>query len=306
MCIFALKMKQLSILIPTYNDACTALVATLQQQAEMLGTAYEIIVADDGSTRQDTILQNRAINDIPNCQYIERKENMGRAAIRNFLATQARYPFLLFIDADMVVPHNDFLRRYAEHPCTTIIDGGVIIRGRGNAVNTLRYRYEKNAEKQHLTEKRRQHPYQHFHTANVLVSRDIMLTHPFDIRFRHYGYEDVFFGQQMLQHHIIVEHIDNPLSFEVFEDNVSFISKTEEGLRTLHHFQDELAGYSSLLNAVRQLQSWKVLPVVRLWHLLMGKKERALLCSGRAPLWMFTLYRLGYFLSINNSDLPPE
>ena len=41
-------MKELSVLIPTYNDLCTELVTTLQQQAEKLGTSYEIIVADDG------------------------------------------------------------------------------------------------------------------------------------------------------------------------------------------------------------------------------------------------------------------
>ena len=43
--------NDLSILIPTYNDACTQLVSDLQRQAERLGMErYEIVVADDGST----------------------------------------------------------------------------------------------------------------------------------------------------------------------------------------------------------------------------------------------------------------
>ena len=291
-------MKELSILIPTYNDVCTHLVSVLQLQADALGTAYEIIVADDGSTREDVIIENRSINLLPNCRYVERKENVGRAAIRNFLANEAIHPFLLFIDADMVVPDDDFLKRYAEHPCNTVIDGGVIINGAHNVRQTLRYRYEKNAEHAHLTTVRIQHPYQHFHTANFLVAQNIMLTHPFDNRFRNYGYEDVFFGKQLQENHIEIAHIDNPLSFEVFEDNASFISKTEEGLRTLYQFQQELSGFSNMLIIIQRLRQWKLLPVIRLWHQLFGTTERWLLVGNHAPLWLFSLYRLGFFLHI--------
>jgi len=291
-------MKELSILIPTYNDVCTHLVSVLQQQADALGTAYEIIVADDGSTHEDVIIENRSINLLPHCRYVERKENVGRAAIRNFLANEAIHPFLLFIDADMVVPDDDFLKRYAEHPCNTVIDGGVIINGAHNVRQTLRYRYEKNAEHAHLTTVRIQHPYQHFHTANFLVAQNIMLTHPFDNRFRNYGYEDVFFGKQLQENHIEIAHIDNPLSFEVFEDNASFISKTEEGLRTLYQFQQELSGFSNMLIIIQRLRQWKLLPVIRLWHQLFGTTERWLLVGNHAPLWLFSLYRLGFFLHI--------
>ena len=291
-------MKELSILIPTYNDVCTHLVSVLQLQADALGTAYEIIVADDGSTHEDVIIENRSINFLPHCRYVERKENVGRAAIRNFLANEAIHPFLLFIDADMVVPDDDFLKRYAEHPCNTVIDGGVIINGAHNVRQTLRYRYEKNAEHAHLTTVRIQHPYQHFHTANFLVAQNIMLTHPFDTRFRNYGYEDVFFGKQLQDNHIEIAHIDNPLSFEVFEDNASFISKTEEGLRTLYQFQQELSGFSNMLIIIQRLRQWKLLPVIRLWHQLFGTTERWLLVGNHAPLWLFSLYRLGFFLHI--------
>ena len=292
-------MKELSILIPTYNDVCMPLATSLQRQAETLGINYEIIVADDGSTHQDTILQNRSINSLPHCRYVERKENVGRAAIRNFLANEAIHPFLVFIDADMVVPDDDFLRRYAEHPCETVIDGGVVINGAASVRHTLRYRYEKNAEQAHLTAVRRQHPYQHFHTANFLVARAIMLAHPFDTRFRHYGYEDVFFGKQLQAHHIKIEHIDNPLSFENFEDNISFINKTEEGLRTLHLFQKELEGYSNMLYHIQRLRTSRLLPVIRLWHQMFGAIERKLLTSRHeTPLWLFSLYRVGYFLNI--------
>ena len=294
-------MKELSILIPTYNDRCTELVRSLQQQAEALGTSYEVIVGDDGSTREDVVCENEAvISALPHCRFIRREQNAGRAAIRNFLAKEARYDYLVFIDADMTVPHPDYLQRYASHPCETVIDGGVIIRGDQTAQQTLRYRYEKHAEQAHLTAERQRHPYQHFHTANFLVARSIMLAHPFDSRFRHYGYEDVFFGKQLKEHQIAIEHIDNPLSFEVFEDDASFISKTEEGLRTLHHFRQELTGYSNMLGIIDRLRPWGILSVIRLWHWLFGSFERQCLTTKKAPLWLFSLYRLGYYLNIKD------
>jgi len=292
-------MKQFSILIPTYNDVCTTLVQALQRQAEKLGTDYEILVADDASTQQDVVDQNRSIiNALPQCRYIERKQNVGRAHIRNFLARESQYDYLIFIDADMIVPHDDYLKNYAENECNTVIDGGVIIRSDGAAKPTLRYRYEKQAEQAHTVKERQQHPYQHFHTANFMVARHIMLAHPFDERFTHYGYEDVLFGKQLQQHGIHIAHIDNPLSFEVFEDNASFISKTEEGLRTLRQFQTELDGYSNMLAGIKRLQKYKLLPVIRGWHRLFGAFERKLLARGCGSLKLFTLYRVGYFLSL--------
>ena len=106
-------MKDISILIPTYNGICLTLVQALHQQAEALPISYEIIVADDGSTQQSTILTNRAINQMTHCRYVERPENTGRAAIRNYLASQAKYPWLLFIDSDMEVCRADYLSLYA-------------------------------------------------------------------------------------------------------------------------------------------------------------------------------------------------
>ena len=105
-------MTGLSILIPTFNGICKELVSELQKQVAMLPMDYEVIVADDGSTSQATITENRGINSIPHCQYMECQKNRGRAVIRNFLVQQAQYEWLLFIDSDMTVCRHDFISRY--------------------------------------------------------------------------------------------------------------------------------------------------------------------------------------------------
>ena len=292
--------NELSILIPTYNDVCTSLVEALCRQAEPTGIRYEVIVAEDGSTRRDVIEANRAINAQPNCRYIERAENSGRAAIRNFLAQQARYHWLLFIDGDMMMAADDYLQRYLRCEATTVIDGGVVIKGDAKQyAHNLRYLYEERAAQHHTSERRQQKPYQDFHTANFLIRRDLMLAHPFDLRFRHYGYEDVLFGKTMQQNGIPLAHIDNPMSFEVFESNTHFIAKTEEGLRTLRQFSSELRGYNALLDTTQRLKRYHVvLPLVRCWHRLFGAAERRNLTGCRPFLPLFQVYRLGYFLSL--------
>ncbi len=305
-------MMQISILIPTYNGVCTSLVGDLQGQASALGIDYELLVADDGSTDVSTIASNRAINLLPHCRYIERQENVGRAAIRNFLASQSRYPWLLFIDSDMTVCRPDFIQKYVQHvehdaQSQAIFYGGIIVSTLqpGN----LRSMYEKASEPHHTPERRQQSPYHDFHTANFLVPRDVMLTHPFDSRFQHYGYEDVLFGKQMQQSGIDIIHIDNPLSFEIFESNMDFVSKTEEGLRTLHQFRDELEGYSRLLKILPSPQkqksgiwlvqpSWVIAKALRLWHRIFGKLERRNLTGQHPRLLLFTLYKLGYLASL--------
>ena len=283
------KMKHLSILIPTFNDVCTTLVTTLHEQAETLGIGYEILVADDGSTDKAVVEKNRQINSLSHCRLIEQPENQGRAAIRNFLARQATYPWLVFIDSDMVVCREDFLRRYAETTDASIVDGGVVI-GQVQPGN-LRSLYEKAAEQEHTFEKRQQSPYQDFHTANFMIERKLMLQHPFDERFRYYGYEDVLFGKAMQQAGIPITHMDNPLSFEVFEDNAAFVAKTEEGLRTLYTFREELKGYSRLLDTMSRLPRTPL----RLWHKLFGKLEKQNLIGSHPSLLVFKLYKLGFF-----------
>ena len=116
-------INKLSILIPTYNNICFELVKSLQAQASLVSSSteslpsffqfdYEVLVADDGSTDQTTIEGNRFINTLPHCRYIEREKNVGRSAIRNFLAKEAQYTWLLFIDSNMNVINNEYLANY--------------------------------------------------------------------------------------------------------------------------------------------------------------------------------------------------
>ena len=276
-----------------------------QKRSEITKAAipYEIIVADDGSTDMQTIEANRPIASLTNCQYLIRPENVGRAVIRNILAQTAQYAFLLYIDSDLTIISDQFIRRYVDclNENTTVIDGGVSIQGdqiQNLSGKNLRYLYEKAEEPNHTAACRQASPYQHLHTANLLIRKELILQHPFDERFRHYGYEDVLLGKVLHQHQVPITHIDNPLGFCTFESNPDFVAKTEEGLRTLNQFRHDLRGYSRLLTFVSGIHISLILSLIRLWHRLFQKAERRNLCGSRPSLLVYKLYRLGYFLCL--------
>lgn len=295
-----MAITSLSILIPTFNDLCVNLVERLRLQAEESGIIFEILVADDGSTNEDAIRKNSQINQWTNCHHLRQEGNIGRAAIRNFLAKEARHEWLLFIDSDMNIVRPGYIAKYLSLDGADVVDGGVSIRGDAEVLkDNLRYLYEKSAEHEHTAEKRQLNPYRDFHTANFLIRRDIMLAHPFDERFRHYGYEDVIFGKQLRAAHIAITHIDNPMGFCTFESNPDFVTKTEEGLHTLHQFRNDLKGYSRLLTFIDGIHIPLVLSIIRLFYYLFGGIIRRNICGTHPSLRLFNLYKLGYFLKVD-------
>ena len=235
-------INTLSILIPTYNNVCIELVRSLQAQASLLASSgnslgifkYEILVADDGSTDKATIEGNRLINTLPHCRYIEREKNVGRSAIRNFLAKEAQYPWLLFIDSDLHIDNPLFIENYSQAAGDVVV-GGLKIGGNPcQWAHNLRYRYEKACEEEHDYQHRQKRGDKEFRTTNFVIAKNVLQECPFDENFKHYGYEDVLLGKSITDKGYHIVHIDNPILLDDYETNYQFINKTEEACRTLY------------------------------------------------------------------------
>lgn len=292
-------MKQeLSILIPIYGCKPHQLVKQLCEQANIISGLkdYEVVVVDDGTPDAAIVESCWAIGQWPHCRFMALEENIGRSRIRNLLASLARFEWLLYLDCDMTIDRQDFLANYLNCNEGDVVDGGVSI-GPGDPGN-LRWLYESTAAAEHSVAERKKRPYQDFHTANFLVHRDIMKAHPFDTRFKHYGYEDVLFGKQLNQAGIPIVHIDNPAGFYTFEDNARFVAKTEEGLRTLREFRNELRGYSRLLTLAEGIHLAPVRWMLRLYFRLCAPLMRRNLRGTRPSLSLFRLYKIGYYLNL--------
>ena len=292
-------MEGLSILIPTYNYCCVGLVHDLHEQAVLTDIQFEILVADDGSDNMRIIQENSSINSFSHCRYIRREHNTGRSAIRNFLVQQSKYDTLLFLDGDGRIISSDFLKRYLKSN-GPVVDGGVTIIPDKTLNNNLRYKYEFANKNRHTATQRQSRPYQHFRTTNFMASRETMTRCPFDERYRFYGYEDVAFGKVLQENNIKICHIDNPICMEGLENNSDFMRKTEEALRTLFHFRDELKDYSRMLISLQHLNRLTVLGIWIL-HQLFGYLERKNLTGKHPFLWVFKLYKIGYYLSLTTT-----
>lgn len=301
----------LSILLPSYNNVCVSLVQALQRQADALRGKldkpfrYEIIVADDGSTDAACIDANRVIGDMLHCRYLRMEQNVGRAQIRNVLISESRGDYVLLIDSDLFLCDDNYLYKYATSTAD-VVYGGTCIGGEGlamvdNEANTenlkgnLRYIYEKKAEPSHRAVFRQLRPNQEISVCNLYARRDIMEAHPFDSRFKAYGYEDVLFGKRLAESGIEVTHIDNPVLINEFEPNSVFVKKTEEAILTLCRFEQDLEGYSNLKTKVTTLGRYIPLSLFRLWHRIMKNKEKRNLTGSKPSLLLFKLYKLGFF-----------
>lgn len=302
----------LSILLPSYNNVCVSLVQVLQRQADALRGkldkpfSYEIIVADDCSTDAACIDANRVIGDMLHCRYLRMEQNVGRAQIRNVLISESRGDYVLLVDSDLFLCDDNYLYKYATSTAD-VVYGGTRIGGKGfamvddeanteNLKGNLRYIYEKKAEPSHRAAFRQLRPNQEISVCNLYARRDIMEAHPFDSRFKAYGYEDVLFGKRLAESGIEVTHIDNPVLINEFEPNSVFVKKTEEAILTLCRFEQDLEGYSNLKTKVSTLGRYIPLSLFRLWHRIMKNKEKRNLTGSKPSLLLFKLYKLGFFL----------
>lgn len=291
-------MQSLSVLIAAYNCNCLPLVEQLLPMLQNNLEAYEVIVSDDATADPEITKANEAINQLPGCRYILKPKNAGSAANRNYLGAISQYPLLLFLDCDISVTNEQFIKQYLATPIDGVVNGGISIVNDECLKHNLRYCYEHAEASAHTAERRQTNRYQHFRSTNFMITRDAFERCSFDERFTRSGYEDVLYGKLLKQKHINVMHIDNPVLMTKFESNPDYVSKIERSLRTLHTFQNDLRGYSQMLTFVSGIHLSIIKDLIRLWHRLFGKAERRNLCGSRPSLLVFKLYRLGYYLSL--------
>lgn len=292
----------LSILIPTHDYTCYQLVADLHRQADSLGIPYEIIVAEDGSRSQVDIIANHKIEELSHCRHLIRRENIGPAAIRNWMAQEAIYNWILFIDSDARVEKEDFLHTYYIYMGKAdVVAGGLYHPTKNDDPHrSLRFKYEKAADLHRSASERSLHPYEKFTPFNVMMRRSTFLCIRFDETCRDYGYEDALFGVELMRKKISILHIDNPLIHMGLDTNEAFLRKSETALRNLQMLNGRMAGHSAVENAYWKLHRWHLGWAIRTFHQGLGGLLRRNLLSPHPSLFLFSLYKLGYYATLNS------
>lgn len=291
------NLLMLSILIPTCNFDCSALVEALWLQAEALRKKregefdFEIIVSDDASSNRQVLesLETvaRAHQEV---HILYQPTRLGRAANRNVLIQQSRMPWLLFIDSDAEVCTPDFIARYWEARHSADVVCGSLRVGEWRKGAELRYRYEKRASTVSAAE-RNSDPYMKFTTFNVMMKREVTDEVTFEDSCKGYGHEDTLFGLDLRSASKTVVHIDNPLIHTGLDSNEAFLQKCVEALHALHGLP-QLQQYVGASRVFLLLQRCHLVPALRFSAKVLVPLIRRNLLSNHPSLLLLYIFKL--------------
>lgn len=268
--------------------------------------AINIILIDDGSDNEFREVNKKTISD--KIKYIELKENIGRASIRNQFLNYSKEEWFLFLDGDTIFDsgrNSNFLQAYIDtinkNPHTKIIVGGRnYSTTKPSIYHRLRWKYGMYKETLDATKRTNQNAA--LMGNNFMISRPLLEKYPFDETIKKYGHEDTLFGITLLNAGYTISHIDNPVESGNIETNKEFIKKTENAIDNLLVIEKNIGNKAILLSQVKllayrdhlkrnKMDKW----VVRAFWFL-GAPSKKLLISGFANLSLFNFYKIGYLL----------
>ncbi|WP_430613365.1 glycosyltransferase family 2 protein [Flavobacterium sp. JP2137] len=290
-----------SLIIPTYRYEVYPLVKRLHQECLELGLIFEILCSDDASPDGvDTL----AIEALSNCRYYVQPNNLGLSYARNFLIDRAQYDCIILLDCDTLPVYTDFVKRYVDaflNQPASFFSGGLQYQAAPIATHEiLRWVYGNSREAVSATI-RQQHPYEYSLCSNICFSKKGLREARFQPAIKDYGYEDLVFFKALEKQQISVCHLDNPVFHLKLESSQHFLDKTKTALKTLESLvQNKLIDPqdTTLLKAYRLLKTLQLTRITAwIFTKTQGRLEKNLL-SGSPSLWIFDLYKLGYFCSL--------
>jgi glycosyltransferase involved in cell wall biosynthesis len=299
-------MWTLSVCIPVYNSDVRTLVNALCLQIEELKIdCINVILIDDSS---DDAYKTTNQFSHPKVRLVQLAENIGRAKIRNLFLQYSNATHLLFLDGDSTVANPFFLQNYSnymnQHPNTAVLVGASLYQVETPTPDyRLRWTYSTNRESLDF-ERRSKGAHAGFKTNNFLIQRSLLEQFPFDEELTGYGHEDTIFGLQILEQNIQIRHINNPVWNLKLDTNTEFLLKTDSALSNLLWLQQRYN--TPLLTDTNKLLRYFLLAnrylLTRCFLLALsiqiGLYSR-ILKTGRAPLFLFDLYRLGRLYELN-------
>ncbi|TGE15447.1 glycosyltransferase [Hymenobacter elongatus] len=276
----------LSILIPVYNRDVTILVSDLLEQLPDWGGPAEILCLDDASAPEFREL-NGLLRVWPSVCYQELPRNVGRSAIRNQLAAAARYPWLLLLDNDSLLPDDQFLARYAQaRQLASVLIGGTTYDVAPPADASLRLRWHYGRAREARPARQRQlEPHAQLTLNNILIEGAVFRRFGLDENLTRYGHEDTKFGWLLRQAHIPVRHVDNPVIHDGLEPAALFLDKTRAAVQNLAllYRHEQLGTDTRLLRMALRLRQLGLSRPARAMLGLLQHKLRATLLSAATP-----------------------
>jgi glycosyltransferase involved in cell wall biosynthesis len=299
-------MWTLSVCIPIYNtDVRTLVNALCLQIDQILAPHIDIILIDDASAPAYKTMNQFTHSKVKLIQLVH---NIGRSKIRNAFLQYTNATHLLFLDGDSTVANPFFLQNYSnyltQHQDTSVLVGASLYQVETPTPDyRLRWTYSTNRESLDF-ERRSKDAHAGFKTNNFLIQRSLLEQFPFDEELSGYGHEDTIFGLQILEQNIQIQHLNNPVWNLKLDTNTEFLLKTDSALSNLlwlqQRYQTPLLLDTNKLLRYFLFADRFLLTRCFLWTLsLQTSLYRRILKTGRAPLFLFDLYRLGRLYQLN-------
>lgn len=294
---------KISLLIPVCDYDIIALVHSMKSCIGRIPELAEIIIGDDGSTEENRAKYKSLEGE--GVRVIVSPLNIGRAAIRNKLALEAKGDFVLFIDADVMVlgtAEAYFQKWIPVMESARVACGGVIYHKSppGDPDKILRWKYGRKKDELKASE-RNKRPYEKFSTFNVLFDRTIFSKLRFNEELKQYGHEDTLMSYQLRKAGINILHIDNGLMNEGLESNKEYLHKTKLGIENLSKLYDLVTDKRTFSSTERMLRIYNILKIFRLNLILAGifirfrERMEIRIDSSDPPLWLFRFYKVCLF-----------
>lgn len=289
----------ISVLIPTYQYNIFPLVDSLYRQLQVCGVDYEIRVYDDGSPFPEP--QNEKIIPLKNTVYKKIEENIGRTGVRSLLARDAKFDWLLFLDADVIPKSNDFVKKYVSEiqseTCEVIFGGIGYTEEVPEPVKMLRWVYGKAREAKPV-EIRKKDPY--FIISQNLCIQKQMFFRANTLLDNYYGLDN-FFSNQLKRLDAQVMHIDNPVIHYGLEENSKFINKALMAVETTIKLEEKGLMDPDMRPIQKSYLKLKKLKMLKVFSFFIsqfkGKMEQNF-HSNHPNLFWFDLYRLHYYIQL--------
>lgn len=295
----------LSILIPNYNRNITDLLVNLDKQAKNESIVYEILVGDDCSDAP-VIQQYKQYKTGDSIHVFQHRNRLGRSSNRNFLAQNAKYDFLLFVDSNAELRDSHFIKKYlSARDLAPVLVGGTAYSDKPplNPDYFLRWKYGRSREMR-SAELRNKKPYQSFVGFNFMIRKEIFNKITFDERLKEYGHEDTLFGFRLKQHSSIIQHFDNTLMYSGSSEAEGYLFKTRKSLENLKYIlqilndDPEFIQEVKLLRTYRQIRKFKFDKVLGYFFHLSRKRLENYLTSHNPMILFFQFYKLAYYCSL--------
>ena len=294
----------ISVLIPVHNYEITPLVQSVHKQLTAEEIAFEIICLDDASEKS-VIDKNQGVKSFSEVSYILSKENNGRAISKELLCQNAKYPWVLFLDADVELINDSYISNYLKQIKSNtvynfIFGGFAYKKEKPKNDYLLRWKYGQKYEAI-SAKKRNKQPYKVTIAANLLTKKEYYLKLKINNLGNSYGM-DLLLGAVLEEQKEEVLHIDNPVYHLGIEKSTDYLTKKEcaaESLLELYRGGKIKKSSNNLLKTFIVLKTLKLNYIFAWLYTVLKAPLKQNLTGGNPNIKLFQFYRIAFLCSLD-------